>query len=406
VVANPIVKDIRAARQIFHDGGLRDLSSRAVRAIYLRMGANAGDLPLKVDQIADSSRLDLAVPATRPRRDRKLNIGWVTTAPAPGSGGHTTTFRMIEGLEAAGHRCTIYLYDRYRGDLASQSEVIRAGWPGVAADIRSVYDDIGNPDGMFATSWPTAHVLATVIRAPTRRFYLVQDFEPYFYARGSEYELAEDTYRFGYRCIAIGNMVADHLEPFIGERPAVAAFGCDRSVYRFDASAQRTGVVFYARRASARRGYPLALAALEEFHRRHPEQPIHVFGDTPTSLSFPVTSHGVLRPEQIARLYNQTVCGLALSFTNISLVAEEMLAAGTIPVVNDSPLARADISSSSVVWARPTPAAIAEQLSALVQSKNIGARAAEAAASARPAMWKPAQEVIVREVEREIYGPE
>ena len=44
------------------------------------------------------------------------------------------------------------------------------------------------------------------------RFYLAQDYEPYFYGRGSAYELAEDTYRFGFRMLTVGHMVADELQ--------------------------------------------------------------------------------------------------------------------------------------------------------------------------------------------------
>ena len=97
-------------------------------------------------------------------------------------------FRMIEGLEQAGHRCVIYLYDRFDGDPASHEAAIRSSWARVRAEVRPLDSQIRDVDACFATSWQTAHVLARRSETwPCRRLYLVQDFEPFFYPRGSEY---------------------------------------------------------------------------------------------------------------------------------------------------------------------------------------------------------------------------
>src|SRR5664279_1228217 len=58
--------------------------------------------------------------------------------------------------------------------------------------------------------------------------------------------------------------------------------------------------------------------------------------------AFPVVRHDRLRPAALNELYNQSIAGLAMSFTHILLVAEEMLAAGVIPIVNESAYSRAD----------------------------------------------------------------
>ncbi len=64
------------------------------------------------------------------------------------------------------------------------------------------------------------------------RLYFIQDYEPYFYPHGPEYALAEDSYRFGFRCIALGNMVATALRTEVCIDPEVTPFGCDTDVYR------------------------------------------------------------------------------------------------------------------------------------------------------------------------------
>jgi hypothetical protein len=313
-------------------------------------------------------------------------------------------FRMIQALEAAGHICVIYLYDRFGGDIASHAAVIRRGWPSVRATVRDAKDSMDDVDGCVATSWPSAHVLASRSDTRTRRFYFVQDFEPYFFPRGSEYALAEDSYRFGFRCIAIGHMVAEQLRSEVGVDADLAEFGCDTDVYHLTNPGQRSGVVFYAKPDVPRRGYWLGVSALAEFHRRCPDQEIHVFGDQVGDIPFPVTRHDRLTPAGLNALYNRTIAGYAMSFTNISLVAEEMLAAGTIPVVNDSPYARADLTNQHARWARATPGAMADALVALVNDTEAAGLPVEVAGSVRKGRWEPAQKAMLNAIESEIYG--
>jgi hypothetical protein len=110
-------------------------------------------------------------------------------------------------------------------------------------------------------------------------------------------------------------------------------------------------------------------------------------------------------PIRLNELYNQTIAGLALSFTNVSLAPDEMLAAGTIPVMNDSPYARAGLRNEHVRWVRPTPHALADALCGLVEAPNIAERARTVARSARTGGWTAAQSVIVQTIENDVYVP-
>ncbi len=62
-------------------------------------------------------------------------VNWVTTPPSAGSGGHTTMFRLISHLTAQGHRCRIYLYDVYGGDLAYNEAMLRDGYPNIHCEV-------------------------------------------------------------------------------------------------------------------------------------------------------------------------------------------------------------------------------------------------------------------------------
>ncbi len=393
-------KAVRVARD---DGG-RLLGMRAVRFAANRLNVAALDDNIYDADVADSATLELSLPDRRPRRGTPLNIGWIVVPPARGSGGHTTLFRMIEGLETAGHRCTILIHDRHRGDLREQEQVIREWWPRIRASVSSAADAIVGFDACVASSWETAHVLACRATAPMRRLYFVQDYEPYFYPRGGVYATAEDTYRFGFRNIALGQMVAGALNREVGVDADVTQFGCDTDVYRPLPNLRRTGVVLYSRPDTPRRGFWLACAALARFHAMHPEVPIHLYGARVAGLPFPATSHGRLTPMELNELYNRCIAGIALSFTNISLVAAEMLAAGTIPVVNDSSDARADLRSSYVEWAHPTPTALATALSRAVAREGREERARLGARSVAGLSWRIAQRDVVGIVEDEVYG--
>lgn len=391
---------IRRLRRV----GARGLAQRVAARAYRATDARALGFHLDLADVAREVPDALATPEPV-LGDRPLTVGWVTSPPAAGSGGHTTLFRMVEGLEARGHRCVVLLYDRHGLDVAQRTAELRAGWPGVRAEVRDARAGFAGLDAVVASSWESAHVMLAYDDVPTHRLYFIQDYEPFFYPRGSEYELAAMTYRFPFRRVALGDMVASCLLSELGQDSDLVPFGCDTTTYHLpEAGAPRSGVVLYAKPDVDRRGYLLAVLALERFHREHPDQPIHVYGNQPTDLPFPVTYHGRLTPAELSALYGTVVAGLAMSFTNISLVAEEMLAAGVVPVVNDSPLARADLPNPYVAWAEPTPAGIAGRLSTAVGHPDVVARAEQAAASVAGRSWEVTQRQVARIVEDEVRG--
>ncbi|VTR76323.1 rhamnosyltransferase WsaF family glycosyltransferase [Cellulomonas hominis] len=383
--------------------GPHETAQRVAARLYQRTGAASLDFPLLARDVADAAGAARAEPDVPPAAGRPLTIGWLTVPPGARSGGHTTMFRMVTALEDAGHRCVLYLYDRHGGDVRERAAVIRQGWPSVRAEVRDVADGVHGVDACVATSWQSAHVLARRGTDPMRRLYFVQDYEPWFYPRGAQHALAEESYRLGFRVLALGEMVAGHLRA-LGADVDVVPFGCDTDVYRPSGTTRRDGVVLYAKPDVARRGYDLARLALERFHARHPEQEIHVYGDPVRDLTVPVTRHGGLAPAELNALYGTTLAGLAMSFTNISLVAEEMLAAGTVPVVNDAPDARADLPNPHVLWAAPTPGAVAEALSAAVRHPDPVGHAAEVSASVAGRSWAGSQARLVQLVEQHVRG--
>jgi glycosyltransferase involved in cell wall biosynthesis len=336
-----------------------------------------------------------------------LTIAWVTGPPGAGSGGHTTMLRMVTALERAGHRCILYLDDRHGWAREQHEQVIRTWWPWVKTEVRDAADGIEDAHGIFATTWPTAYrVLASPARG--KRFYFVQDFEPWFYPAGTNALLAEATYRFGFHGVTAGRWLTDVLRRDYGMAADHFDFGRD-PVYTLDEARRpedRAGVCLFARPETPRRATELAVLALELFAERHPEVEVHTYGDELSNLPFRATQHGLLKPSELNALYNRCVAGLVLSATNVSLVPHEMLAAGCIPVVNDMEHNRIVLANDHVEYAAGTPFELAAALESLV-TRPVDERAAaasDAAGSVQSASWEVAGEAVARIVTDVVRG--
>ena len=379
----------RQLRNLWQEEGTQVVASRLCKAVADWLTPKAAIFPVRsADLMAvDLSRpLQSTIPAIVP--GQPLIANWVTTPPSPGSGGHTTLFRIIRYLEAHGYRNRVYFYDVYGGDHQYYESIVRSyyNFHGTVANI-----DAGMEDAhiVVATGWSTAYPVFNS-SCTGKRFYFVQDFEPYFYPVGATSALAETTYRMGFHGINIGECFADRLRTEFGMTVDTFKYGCDISQYRRSPSSPRSGIVFYARRESARRGFELGLMALEIFAARNPGIEIHIYGDKLGKLRFPYTDHGHVTPEQLNAIYNRCFAGLSLSFTNVSLVALEMLAAGCIPVVNDTVQVRTDLDNPFVYYAPPYPQALAAQLESVIATQDFESLSSAAAASVNTTTWDEA----------------
>ena len=97
----------RRARQfhgIFNTEGLAGLQIRGRRALASRLAPEGEPLPVKSADVLSAdltaSRNGQGLPL---RAGQSPMVNWVTTPPSPGSGGHTTLFRIINFLQALGY---------------------------------------------------------------------------------------------------------------------------------------------------------------------------------------------------------------------------------------------------------------------------------------------------------------
>lgn len=350
------------------------------------------------------------VPTWPGTTNQRLRFNWILSPPGKGSGGHQNVFRFIKFLEEAGHHNRIYLYSNSQhGPVRDIRAEMGSSYPHLEAPMEWLDDDchMEPADGMFATSWETAYP-AFNSTLEGKRFYFVQDFEPYFYPVGTRSVLAETTYKFGFFGITAGSWLAEKLSTEYGMRTHHYEFAADEELYRHTNSGPRQEVLFYVRPFTERRGFEIGIMALDLFHAKHPEYRINLVGWDVSihAIPFPYENLKTLELTQLSDLYNRCAAGLVLSFTNMSLLPLELLGSGTIPVVNDAPNTRMVSDNPFIAYSAADPASLAATLSETVSRHDAIARADAAAKSVLAGSWTDAGREFVDVVERETRNRE
>ncbi len=389
-----IIRRYRQMRRLWQEDGGKQVLNGVRRAAARRLAPTTRHLPVRQ---ADILGADVTKPRTWPslalRGGEPMLVNWVTTPPAPGSGGHTTMFRLIEHLERMGHECRVYIYDVYGSDPSYFSSLVQELFPRFKGPVADVTRGMSPAHAVIATSWQTAYP-AFNDSCAGKRFYLVQDFEPWFYPAGGQSVLAENTYRMGFHAITAGRFLSGKLRSEYGMTADAFEFGCDTEKYHLLDRDARDGVVFYAKPDAPRRGFEVGIAALQLFAKRHPGLTIYLYGSRNENLPFRFVDHGVLRPDQLNKVYNCCFAGLSLSMTNTSLVPHEMLSAGCIPVVNDAEHNKIVLANPFIRYALPTPHSLADALSAVVSVDDFNTLAASASASVSSLSWDAAGTMV------------
>jgi glycosyltransferase involved in cell wall biosynthesis len=314
------------------------------------------------------------IAATRKPKLPPYKINWVVPPMDAVSGGHTDIFRTISYLEAQGHTCRVYFYDALeRYSLNKLRKTMLDSYPAVKAELYYNVDKMADCDAIFATNWFTAYPVLNY-SGVAKKYYYVQDFEPYFDPKGSYSMLAENTYNFGFHGLTLSKWLSKKLATEYSMECDSFELGVDGKDYHVTNNSKRPNILFYARPVTPRRGFEMGVLALKEFHEMHPEYEIHMLGWDLSmfKLPFPFVNHGVLSPSKLNELYNTCAAGLVISFTNMSLLPLEMLAAGCMPVINDETHTRLVKYADFVTYAQPNPVDLANALS-LAVTKTVKA---------------------------------
>lgn len=305
--------------------------------------------------------------------DSALSINWVVVDPFAGSGGHNDIFIAANEMATRGHAVTLFFaQSEIEGDAAAIRDYIQQHF-GYEALFRIGlgYENITHCDALIATHYSTADIVKRYSDRAALAAYFVQDYEPFFAPVGTDYFMAEQTYRYGLLCITLGPWLRTMVERH-GARARHISFWVDRRFYFTSAGVSparsRRRVIYFARPQMPRRCYDLGLEALAILARRMPDVEICLFGapSFPGRIAFPYTSLGILSPAELGELYRNSDIGLAFSTTNPSLVTFEMMASG-LPIVDLDVLdSRARHGGYPAVLVEPSPESIADGMARLL----------------------------------------
>ncbi|MGU3363156.1 glycosyltransferase [Methylobacterium sp. M6A4_1b] len=331
--------------------------------------------PRDTPRIARRPPLPVA-PMSRLYNPEALDVHWVLPAFAQGgTGGHMTIFRLVKCLERFGHHQTLWLQNASHFAYQALAKRLIQQWYrpiGSRIHVRFLPDDVRqiSADVLIATDCWTAYPVAQVQNVK-ERFYLIQDFEPYFHATGDLALIADATYDFGFANLCAGTWLLERMQARGGWAQAWELCA-DHDVYfpgkTLPALADRPlRIAFYARRYTPRPAVTLGFAAFALLQERGFSFQVELFGEADLEFddAFPHVQHGILTPKELGELYRSCDLGVVFSTTNYSLIPLEMMACG-LPVIEiDAESTRAIFENDEVTFARPMPYAIADAIESL-----------------------------------------
>lgn len=332
-----------------------------------------------------------------------LKIGWIVPGLIIGGGGHRNILRAAYHLERFGHDVRLYFSDTNMSSIELR-RAVREHFYAFNGPVSRFEGHADGEDVMMATHWSTVALAEAVKDSIGEIMYFVQDFEPAFYPIGSEYLMAENTYRKKLYAICSGpwcehllkrdyEMEADHFR-----------FPVDNEIYYPRPHLKKENrILFFAKPDMPRRCFLIGISALREVHRLRPDIEVMFFGSEAARshpLDFPVTFSGVLPTiHDLADRYATSMVGMVFSTTNPSLVPYEMMACG-LPVVD---LGRPgnevnyDSRDDLALLADPEPTIMARQIIAMIDKPGeLEARAERGLAFAQSF---PTEDEMARRVE-------
>lgn len=361
-----VLRMLKKIPKILKREGLFGVFRRVLQKLHL-VTTKADPLTL-YSFIMDRKEIPLNQNAYEKHKDDEIKLlNWVIPEMGEGSGGHTTIFRFISNLEKRGFHSRVYVFraDRFFDNKTIRTFVAQA-FPILDSKVEVYYDVkyMKFAHATFATSWDTAYYVRN-FNNTISKFYFVQDFEPYFFAHGSEYEFAENTYKFGLRAITAGDWLKEKLNKEYGMKTDSFRFSYQRDVYypvpRKD---HKKRVFFYARPVTPRRDFELGLLALNELCRRMPEVEV-VFAGWDLSdyiIPFKHKSLGVVTMQKLAECYNKCDMCLVISNTNLSLVPLEVMACGSVAICSKGENSSWMVNEDNAVMVEYDPVDIANTM--------------------------------------------
>lgn len=353
---------------------------------------------------AETGLLRLAI-ATR--RDLEANVRTIAAGRAQGAhphrvatwflpvvthalkGGVRTVFMLAEHFSRSWGTLNVLVLCPINGrdvDTTPLAQSLRRHFPDldfVLCVHRAGKDDIGVvPPSDFAvcTLWTTAYVLLRY-NSTRAKYYLMQDFEPSFYPAGSISGVIEQTYRFGFSCIAntpgVGERYARYSDDVVSFKP-----GVDREVFHVNPDKFRPGqparLIFYGRPSNARNCFSLGAETLMALKRRMGAGIViqsvgEAWPPADYGLEGVVENLGLLDSlEDVASLYRSADIGLVFMMTpHPSYQPFEYMASGCVVATNINESNAWLLKNDNALLLEPLPELAAERIEAVLRDHAL-----------------------------------
>ena len=298
-------------------------------------------------------------------------------------GGLRTVFATAEYLSRTHGTRNMFVLSSFREDPPDTAPLIaslRENFPDAEFVVRVLRQGIDRPEDLpgaqiaICTLWTTAYGMLRYNQT-RRKFYFMQDYEPMFYAGGDLSLMIEQTYRFGYSCIANTPGVGARYLPY--NRDMVSFLpGVDHDVFHPGPTkdpARRQRIVFYGRPERARNGFFLGADILRAVKSRM-EDRIEIISagaewdPADYGLDGIVTNLGLLGSlPQVADLYRSADLGLILMATpHPSYQPLEYMACGCVVATNINEANRWLLTPDNALLVEPIPKIAAKRITDLL----------------------------------------
>lgn len=305
----------------------------------------------------------------------KNKLQWVIPDFGAGSGGHLNIFRFMKILSDMGYKNHLVIVGK--SNWKSENDVLRA--------IRNYYLPLNTSVGFgikgfkpskftFATGWQTAY-LVKKHKASKKKFYFIQDFEPFFYATSSYSILSENTYNLGLTGITAGTWLKEKINRDYRMICHSLSFSYDKALYKpILKKAKRTfNILFYTRHQSPRRMFEIGLYALNFFAKKYENIEFFFVGGNVDKfkINFKFQDFGVLKLDELPSLYSQCDIALVLSGTNLSLLPLEIAACKCPLIINNDPCSNWLLPKNAAFYSNLDPQSIFKNLEIAYLNKDL-----------------------------------